>query len=384
MNTYPSLHSSHQTDILVMGAGITGALVAWHLSQAGFKVSIVDKAHSGMASTAASTALLQYEIDTPLVDLEKKVGAHHAANSYIACAEAIIALEKICGQFKQKVGFKRRPSIQYASFKTHVDPLYQEYQLRKKIGFDVQFLTPEKIQKLLGFTAPAAIYSGLGAELDAYQLTHFLLDSCLHNGAQVFNNTEITGIKHQKDSVSLQTANQLTITCRHLVIACGYASQTYIDQKIETLESTYAMVSEPMPGTKFWHKRALIWETAHPYLYMRTTADNRILIGGLDDDFYSPEKRDRQINKKSAKLLDRFSILFPRITFRPDFKWAGTFASTKDGLPYIGSIRQRPNTSFALGFGGNGITFSLLAGEIIRDRLKGRKNKNAQLFGFNR
>jgi glycine/D-amino acid oxidase-like deaminating enzyme len=67
-----------------------------------------------------------------------------------------------------------------------------------------------------------------------------------------------------------------------------------------------------------------------------------------------------------------------------DFKLAGSFAATKDGLPYIGSVRERPNTYFALGFGGNGITFSVIAAEIFGDLLSGKANRNANLFSFDR
>jgi len=72
------------------------------------------------------------------------------------------------------------------------------------------------------------------------------------------------------------------------------------------------------------------------------------------------------------------------IPLKPDFSWAGAFATTKDGLPYIGTIPERPNTYFALGFGGNGITFSVIAAEILRDLIQGKKNENAKLFMFNR
>lgn len=65
IRSYPSLPHDMHTEIVVMGAGISGALVAWHLCKAGYQVVVVDKRHVGMGSTAASTALLQYEIDTP-------------------------------------------------------------------------------------------------------------------------------------------------------------------------------------------------------------------------------------------------------------------------------------------------------------------------------
>jgi glycine/D-amino acid oxidase-like deaminating enzyme len=144
------------------------------------------------------------------------------------------------------------------------------------------------------------------------------------------------------------------------------------------------VISEPFEQSKFWYKNSLIWETAQPYLYLRTTSDNRILIGGKDDKFYNPDKRDAKLRLKTKQLQQTFHKLFPHIDFKPDFEWAGTFCNTKDGLPYIGSIPQRSNTYFALGFGGNGITFSEIAATIITDLLSGKKNKDATIFSFTR
>jgi glycine/D-amino acid oxidase-like deaminating enzyme len=384
ISNYPSIAQDEKTDIVVMGAGITGALCAWHLAKAGFSVIVCDKRHVGMGSTAASTALLQYEIDTPLRELITKVGAENAVRSYELCAYSIEAVEKIANNFEGAAGFRYRPSVQYASFKKDVSGLEEEYRLRKQNGFKVSWWDAEKVEDTLGFEAPAAIYSQLGAEIDAYRLTHHLLQSILRKDAKVFDNTAITHINHQKRSVELKTEQGFTIRAKHLVIACGYESQQYIPQKVETLHSTYAMVSEPLPEKDFWYRNCLIWETADPYLYLRTTTDKRILIGGLDDDFYSPEKRDARIPDKSKQLLASFQKKFPDIPFRIDFQWAGTFASTKDGLPYIGSIRQRPNTWFALGFGGNGITFSLLAAEQLTAAISGHPEPDMNIFSFNR
>jgi glycine/D-amino acid oxidase-like deaminating enzyme len=83
-------------------------------------------------------------------------------------------------------------------------------------------------------------------------------------------------------------------------------------------------------------------------------------------------------------LKQKFNKLLPHVPFDTDFMWAGTFAETKDGLPFIGSIAQMPNTYFALGFGGNGITFSQVAAEILRDLLSGKQHEYAAIFRFNR
>ena len=64
--------------------------------------------------------------------------------------------------------------------------------------------------------------------------------------------------------------------------------------------------------------------------------------------------------------------------------WCGTFSSTKDALPYIGAYPGIPNMFFALGYGGNGITFSMIAAQIISDLYLGIANSDVHLFRFDR
>jgi glycine/D-amino acid oxidase-like deaminating enzyme len=384
INSYPSLTTDLKTEIVIMGAGISGALVANQLCQEGYKVVIVDRRHAAMGSTAASTSLLQYEIDKPLHELIDLVGEKKAVKSYLLCRQAIFDIKKMCERLGDPAFFSQKPSFQFASFNKHVAALEKEYAAREQAGFSVQWLDQKTILKKFGFSKPAGILSVDGAETDAYKITHSLLEKWMPKGLQVYDNTEVAGIRHHKREVELITADKKKIRCKKLIIACGYESQQYIPKKVQELQATYAICSEPYTQKKFWYRNSLIWETARPYLYLRTTNDNRILIGGKDIPYSNPAKRDALINQKADSLQKSFSKIFPGIPFKTDFKWAGTFASTKDGLPYIGSIRQRPHTYFALGFGGNGITFSAIAANMIRDILAGKKNADADIFSFDR
>lgn len=384
INSYPSLQKNINTDVAVIGAGISGALVAWELSRAGYKVTVVDRRHAGTGSTAASTALLQYEIDTPLHKLIGLVGEKNAVRSYILCRTAIYELEKICRSLNTEGLFRLKPSFQYASFETHVKKLETEYQLRRDAGFDLQWMDEAAIKRKFGFSKPAGILSADGAEADAYRITHLLLSACIDAGATVLDNTEVTEIRHQKKGVELITSTDCAIKAKKLVIACGYESQRYIPKQVQQLQTTFAIVSEPYLTKDFWYKNALIWETRKPYLYLRTTDDRRILLGGKDVEGSDPKRRNEWLPRKAKELEASFADLFPGIPFKTDFKWAGTFASTKDGLPYIGSIPERPHTYFALGFGGNGITFSVIAAKMIREMLDGKTNKDSEIFSFNR
>jgi len=95
VHEYPSLDHNVHSDVAVLGAGISGALIAQRLARAGFEVLVIDKRDVACGSTCASTALLQYEIDTHLVDLTRRIGKRDAERAYRACHESIAFKERL-------------------------------------------------------------------------------------------------------------------------------------------------------------------------------------------------------------------------------------------------------------------------------------------------
>ena len=381
---YPSLERSLKTDVAIIGGGISGALMGYYLTTAGIGTVIADARTIGLGSTCASTSLLQYEIDTPLSELKEMIGIKNAALAYKLCEAAIEKLSAIAKKIKFN-DFEFKESLYYAAYAKDTKFLRNEFIIRKKNGFNVSYLKSDDIKEAYGFSAPGAILSKAGAQTNAYEITHALLQFAKVKGLQVYDRTFITNIEHKSKSVILTSEKGFTITAKKLVYANGYEAIKYIDKKIVKLQSTYATVSEQYDKeTKFWKNNSLIWNTADPYLYMRTTKDRRIIIGGRDEDFYDAIKRDKLIERKTGLLVKDFKKLFQNINFKSEFNWTGTFGSTKDGLPYIDSYKKLPNSFFALGFGGNGITFSLIAAEIITDILTKNKKPQKNIFTFDR
>lgn len=383
--TFPKLDHDKEAEVVIIGAGISGALVRYYLVNAGIDCITIDARTIGLGSTCASTSLLQYEIDIQLHELSEMIGKEKAERAYKLCSEAIDKL----GDIAKKRGvdyFERKKSLYYAAYKKDVAKLKKEFEARKEAGFKVRYLEEDEIMKQFGFKAPGAILSDEGAQTNAYLLTHYLLQHKYKKGKtnEIFDRSPVATIKHSKNGVKLKTESGYTIKAKKLIYATGYEVVNFIDKKIVNLMSTYAVVSEQYNEPKFWKDDVLIWNTANPYLYMRTTPDNRILIGGRDEDFRDPVKRDKLIVKKTKQLTNDINKIFPELNFIPEFSWTGTFGSTKDGLPYIGTYSKLPNSYFALGFGGNGITFSLIAAEIITDLILGKDNKDQYLFSFDR
>jgi glycine/D-amino acid oxidase-like deaminating enzyme len=381
---YPKLLKNIRADIVILGGGITGALVAFHLQRAGIDAILVDGRTLGLGSTCASTSLLQYEIDTPLSQLKNMVGEKEAVRAYEISARSIIGLAEIA-KAVQFPDFQYKKSIYYATYQKHVAQLEQELAARQQMGLEVSWLNADALENQYGILAPGAILSATAAQTNAYGLMHALHQYNIRSGMRVYDRTCITVIEQKKRSVSLTTSEGYKIRCRKLVHATGYETAEIIGRKIFSLSSTYAVASEQTdkPGSLATND-IILWGTARPYLYARATIDNRVIAGGRDENFFSAPKRDALIDIKSKQLVTDFRKLVPGNPFRKEFSWAGSFASTKDGLPLIGRHPSFPNSLFALGFGGNGITFGLIAAEMVTDIISGRTNKDISLFAFDR
>jgi glycine/D-amino acid oxidase-like deaminating enzyme len=382
--SYPSLQRDVSCDVVVIGGGITGALVALHLTEAGVKTLVIDKRDIGTGSTSASTAMLQYEIDVPLRELIKKVGHDDATRSYHLCCEAIGKVGRLAKRLKIECGFENKPSLFLARYQQEVPEFREEYELRRQMGLELEFLEAADVRARFPFTRPAALYSKDGGQVDPHRLTHGLLTAGMRSGLKVCDRTEMTMLEHTPRGVRVTTKQGHKITARRVVIAAGFESKQLLQAEAGTLKSTYALISEPQPAVPGWDQECLIWDSGMPYLYMRTTPEGRIIVGGEDEDFVNAKRRDDLISTKSRTLVKKFNKLFPDVRLEVAYTWAGTFGETKDGLPYIGVHPRYPHAYFALGYGGNGITFSVIAAEIIRDYVTGHTNPDARIFRFGR
>jgi glycine/D-amino acid oxidase-like deaminating enzyme len=380
---YPKLLRNVSCRVVVIGGGISGALTAYHLIEKGIECVLVDGRSIAMGSTCASTSLLQYELDMPLHLLINQIGQMKAVRSYQLCGESIDILTGIM----DKIGFdgyQLRKSLYFTTHKQQRSFIEKEFDARNQAGFDVSFLSSNEIGENYGLEAEYAILSQKGATVDAYSLTHALLQYSKKRGLQVFDRTEIHEITYNENKVHLKTGEGFMLTAEKVVNASGFEVVNFISKDIVDLYCTYAVISEnSQEQDDFWKDRVMMWNTDNPYLYLRLTMDNRIIIGGRDVRFSHKASRT-MFEEKAVRLCADFDKLFPGKKLKAEFAWSGTFGVTKDSLPYIGELSKTPNTYYALGFGGNGITFSAIAARIITDHILGIRNPDSEIFSFSR
>ncbi len=385
MQPFPRLETDHRCDVAVVGGGITGALIADALAARGLDVAVLEQRDIGWGSTAASTALLQYEIDTHLRDLARRHGLDDGVLAYRACAEALDLLRDVAAPWRD-VEFARNRSLYYASRRRDVPALREEGELRRRHGLEVDYLERDALRADYGLDAPAALLSRQAARVDPYRLAHRLLQRLQARGAGVFDRTRIAAMRTTARGVVLATDDGTTVRAGHAVMAAGYASQHWLRERVARNRSSYAFISDPVTSNQLGFLRdTLLWETARPYLYARSTADGRLLIGGEDDAVDIPARRDARVQKKAALLRKRLHRLFPGLELTPAFSWAGTFAETADGLPFFGPHPQwGPRVLFAMAYGGNGITYSMLGAGLLCALVERRRHPLWPLFSFQR
>jgi len=226
---YPSLQRDVSCDAVVIGGGITGALVAIHLAEAGVKTLVLDKRDIGTGSTSASTALLQYEIDVSLRELIKKIGPVAATRSYQLCRDAISKLEELAVRFKIDCGFERKPSLFLSRHPRELDEFREEFQLRRKMGIEVEFYDATAVRARFSFSRPAALFSKEGGQVDPHRLTHGLLAAGQRAGLEVYDRTKMTRLDETRRGVRITTHNGCRITARRAVIAAGFESKTLLN-----------------------------------------------------------------------------------------------------------------------------------------------------------
>lgn len=371
-----------RTEVLIVGMGISGAMTADLLTEAGHDVVMIDRRGPSLGSTPATTALVQFEVDVPLTRLRRTMGAGKATRAWRRARLAVANLRGRIEELRIPCRMADRPTLYLAGNVLGGSKLKEEAQMRAAAGLSARYLTAGALRSGFGIERDGAILSDGNLALDPVKLTTGLLSHARGRGARLFAPEEAVGLHHRREGVDVITRSGHRIEARHVVLATGYELMDAAANDRHEIISTFAIATHRQPKDRLWPGEALIWEASDPYLYLRTTHDGRVICGGEDEEFADEATRDALIPQKVERIADKLGKLLPSIDPTPDFAWAGSFGTTRTGLPLIGTVPGRPRVFALMGYGGNGITFSRIAAEFIRTALAGREDADADLFSL--
>lgn len=364
---HDALNENTAAKIAILGGGMSGIACAYTFAEAGFDTVLIEQASIASGSTSSNTGLLQYSSDIMLSELKDQIGDKAAERFYVSCKEALDRIEHIAKQLPVDVEFQRRSSLYFASTEQDLPKIRREYEALLQCGFDVEYWSGDEIARHFPFRKPGAIVTHADAEINPLKFVLALAEAAKENGLRIYEGTEMArhemlgGEKHR-----LHMASGHTIDADHVVYAVGYEPEALRGRLREAdLNRSYVMVTDRQADLRHWHNRFLLWETARPYLYLRTTNDNRIIIGGLDEDKENPVHSSQKLNATGEQLLSRLSSLFPDIHAKIEFMWNATFGESLDNLPFIGEDPDCPGIYYNLGYGGNGSVCCMLGARIL-------------------
>jgi glycine/D-amino acid oxidase-like deaminating enzyme len=383
----PPLTGQHEADVVVIGGGITGCAAALRLARRALRVVLLDAQQIARGSTAASTSLLMQEPDVDFLELADKYGRRYAADVWKTSRRAVQSMTRAIARLETPARLHVLPSLYFTRRTDEARALTKEVQARQRAGLRCRWLNPDELRDIAGIDGAGAILTRGNAQADPYRTCLGFAASAQHAGASIHERSAVRRVKAHGSMIEAVT-DRGSVRARWAIVATGYATPEFkpLAGRLRMMH-TYVVATPPLGAAARRHVGlgdVMVWDTEQPYHYLRWTHDHRLLFGGRDRP--STRKTSAATLRVRADELTRdLGALYPATRrLVPDYAWEGLFATTPDGLPYIGPHRRYPRHLFALGYGGNGMTFGFLAGEIIDRLVRGVSRPEDELFRFGR
>lgn len=369
-------------DVIIIGAGISGALLAESLTRAGKRVLVLDRREPVTGSTPASTAMIQHEIDVPLTHLREQMKPRDANAAWRRSAQAVSDLVDLTNELKIDCSMQAKPALYLAGNQMDGKALADEAAARRRIGIRAEFLSPEQLMEAYGMDREGAILSHDSASANPAQLAAGLLRIAQKRGAIIAAPVEVSDFAELPSGVAVATKDGRVLTAEHAVFCTGYEFLHQMQSPLHKVTSTWAIatrVVDDMPG---WMRDTIVWEASDPYLYFRADPSGRLIAGGEDEETSEKNSRRSVLKRKAREIVSKLEALTGVSVGKPEFRWAAPFSVTDDGLPIIDRVKDHDRVYAVMGFGGNGITFSMIAAQIVTAAIDGGSDPDARLFAL--
>jgi glycine/D-amino acid oxidase-like deaminating enzyme len=386
--SHPPFRGELETDVIVIGGGLTGCACASSFAAAGIRTVVLEADRIGAGSTAGSLGLIREDFDTSFQDTAGAHGLRAARTIWQGLRRA--SLDFAAAIKRQNIRCDLVPQDLLHVARRDADPvrrLRREYDARRAAGFDHTWVTAAALAKEASLDGGAAIRTR-GFAFDPFRACLGFAESAATRGAVLFERSPVRRIRAGRTGVVV-TAGTGTVRAQAVVIATG-ASLPDLRALRRHLhpQQSYAVVTEPLPAgvrRELGRRAAALRDSASPPHFLRWLKDDRAMFAGADQAPVPLRARDKMLLQRSGQLMYELSTIYPAISgARPEWSWDVTHDLTVDGLPYVGLHRNFPRHLFALGHGRHGAAVAWLAARLLLRQFQGAPDKGDELFGFSR
>jgi glycine/D-amino acid oxidase-like deaminating enzyme/nitrite reductase/ring-hydroxylating ferredoxin subunit len=371
----PSLASDLTTDVCIVGAGIAGLTTAYLLAREGRAVVVLDDGPIGGGETGRTSAHLSSALDDRFYRLEHlhgEEGARLAAQSHAA---AIDRMEAIASDDGIACDFARVDGYLFVAPGEPEDELDREGEAARRAGLDVQ-----KVPRapLTSFDTGPALRFARQAQLHPLRYLAGLARAVIAAGGQIHTGVHVEEFEGGR-AARVKTATGREVACQAIVVATNTpVNDRLVIHTKQAAYRTYVVGLEVPAGSV---PRALYWDTADPYHYIRLQSQgaNRpevLIVGGEDHRTGQADDTEERWTRLERWTRERFPMA-QAVTYR----WSGQVLEPADGLAFIGpNPLDDDNVFIATGDSGHGLTHGTIAGMLLTDLIQGRTNAWADLY----
>lgn len=384
---FAALKANVQADVCVIGAGIAGLTVAHLLVREGKSVVVLDDGPIGGGESGRTTAHLSNEIDDRYFEIERIHGPKAAKLVYQSQSAAIDLIEKIVRAEKIDCDFERLDGYLFKPTEDQSSVLDDEYEAVYRAGFtDVQWV--HRVPWSDFDTGPALRFPQQ-AQFHILKYLSALAKAIVRDGGKIYCDTRASDQIENGPPARVETETGFTVTADHVVVATNtpindrYADLFAIHMR-QAAYRTFAIGVRVPAGTV---TKALYWDTADPYHYVRLQkAPHKTGTAGDDDDILIVGGEDHKTgqaddaSERYARLEAWTRTRFP-MAGKVEYCWSGQVQEPADGLGLIGSNPGDPHYIYIVtGDSGMGITNATLGAILITDLIMGRQNPWKELY----
>jgi len=377
-----------QSDVVIIGGGLTGCATAYAFAVAGVKVVLMEAAQIGRGNSGSSAGWISEDPGIAFTDLEKTLGLRGARRAWQDWRRAALDFAALLRRLKVKCDLDARPAVTVAVTPDQLARLTREHQARRKADLDAPLLKASAIRSELGLDATAGLRAKDGATVNPYRACLGLAAAAAQRGATLYERSPVQKVTFNRKTVEVFTDGG-RIKANRVVVATGMPTPLYKSlARHFWFRTTYLAQTAPVPAKirqALGRRESVARDFAVPPHTVRWIGEDRLLVSGADGEAPPLRLRDKTIVQRTGQLMYELSTLYPDISgVQPDYGWAADYALSANGLPCIGAHRNFPHHLFAFGDASHSITGAYLASRIVVRQHFEEMDPADEVFGFHR
>jgi len=386
--SYPRFRGDLDTEVVIVGGGLTGCVTAWSFAVAGVKTVLLEADSIGRGATTESAGLIREDFDGSFRENAAAHGLRAARTMWQTMRRASLDFPAAIRRLGIRCDLAPADCLTFArAYSENPRLLQREYQSRREAGLDHIWLKSAAVSRQAGIDSGGAIRTH-GFALDPYRACVGFAAAATSRGAQLHEDSPVRRIRAGRKQVVVSTATG-TIRASAVVVATspGLADLRALRRHLKAIDA-YAVVTEPLPAAvrrQVGSRSSALRDIDIPHHLLRWLKDDRVFFSGADQPVVADRARSKALVQRTGQLMYELSVLYPAISgLQPEWAWSSTHYETVDRLPFIGLHRNFPRHLFAMGAAQHGAGFAWLAARILLRQYQGEPSKGDDLFGFSR